>query len=570
MNKKTLFVLILLVSASALRAEPRLKLGDRIVTLGDSITEAGGYQAVMEKVFNRFYPELKIQIINAGISGHKSPDMAARLQRDVIDKKPSIVTISCGVNDVWHGFYTPPRGVDLSTYTRLITQIIRELKASTQAEIYLLTPTVIYENPFGAENLKLEAYCEAVRKIALEERVYLVDLNSLFNLVLRLTQIGGAPDFHLTADGVHMKPAGDFLFAAGILHALHVPMSQILQVTEAPIPAIRADDSRFQYWGRWDLREGGTTGAITVNTGSTLLFQFEGNNLTLHFTTSQYSEQFPTLWVQIDSGEWRVITPAEELLLAKTSLSLGSHKATLVVKGVREWENRWDKPLVGAIVFRGATPGPGGQLLAPPERPLKLIEYLGDSITEGVLVHKPTPEEKGKRDGWPRFSDGRQTWAYQSALLVGAEPRTVGFGRLGLTVNANGGVPPAIQSFPFIYEGVSIDSLPQPDVVVINMGSNDRNRASSELFGALYKSYVETIRKRYPTAIILCLRPFVGAHAAAIEETVRRLADPRIRYVDTTGWIESGKHTTDQVHPNLEGNRIAAEKMAVILKEVMQ
>ena len=569
MNKKALIVLILLLSASVLRAEPRLKSGDRIVTLGDSITEAGGYQAVMEKVFDRFYPELKIQTINAGISGHKAPDMAARLQRDVIDKKPTIVTISCGVNDVWHGFSQPPRGVDLDTYIRLITQMIRELKAATQADIYLLTPTVIHENLFGAENLKLEGYCDAIRKIAFEEKVHLVDLNSLFDLVLRSTQIGGAPDFHLTVDGVHMKPAGDFLIAAGILRALDVPMKQILQVTEAPIPAIRADDSRFQYWGRWDLREAGTTGAITVNTGSTLLFQFEGNNLTFHFTTSQYPQQFPTLWLQIDAGEWKVITPAEEMPLAKIPLSPGPHKATLVVKGFREWENRWDRPLVSSIIFRGVTPVAGGQLLAPPVRPLKLIEYLGDSITEGILVHKPDPEEKGKREGWPRFSDGRQTWAYQSALLVGAEPRTVGFGRQGLTVNANGGVPPAIQSFPFIYEGAPIDSLPQPDVVVINMGSNDRNRANSELFAALYKSYVETIRKKYPTAIILCLRPFVGAHAAAIEETVRRLADSRIRYVDTTGWIESGKHTTDQVHPNLEGNRIAAEKMAVILKEVL-
>ena len=569
MKKKGLFVSILFLSASFLWGEPRLKPGDRIVTLGDSITEAGGYQAVMKNVFDRFYPNLKIQIINAGISGHKSPDMAARLKHDVIDQNPTIVTISCGVNDVWHGFGQPPRGVDLNKYMQLMTQMVQELKVSTQAEIYLLTPTVIYENLASAENLKLQSYCDAVRKIAAEEKVHLVDLNSLFNLVLRSTQVGGAPDFHPTSDGVHMKPAGDFLIAAGILGALGVPMSQILEATEAPIPTIRADDSRFQYWGRWDLREAGTTGAITVNTGSTLLFQFEGNNLTLHFTTAQYSQQFPTLWLQIDAGEWKVITPAEALPLAKSSLSQGLHKATLVVKGFREWENRWDTPLVSAIVFRGATPVEGGQLIAPPERPLKLIEYLGDSITEGILVHKPTPEEKGKREGWPRFSDGRQTWAYQSAMLVGAEPRTVGFGRLGLTVNANGGVPPAIQSFPFIYEGVSIDALRQPDVVVINMGSNDRNRASSELFAALYKSYVETIRKKYPTAMILCMRPFVGAHAAAIEETVRRMADPRIRYVDTTGWIESGKHTTDQVHPNLEGNRIAAVKMAVILKGVL-
>ena len=57
------------------------------MTLGDSITQAGGYQALMQKVLARFYPDLKIEIVNAGIGGHKAPDMAARLQRDVIDKK---------------------------------------------------------------------------------------------------------------------------------------------------------------------------------------------------------------------------------------------------------------------------------------------------------------------------------------------------------------------------------------------------------------------------------------------------------------------------------------------------
>ena len=469
MKRKTIFVLLMLSLTSAVLGRPRLQLGDRIVTLGDSITEFGGYQAVMQKVFDRFYPELRIQIINAGISGHKSPDMASRLKRDVIDKNPTIVTISCGVNDVWHGFYQPPSGVDLETYSRLMTQIVRELKSSTRAEIFLLTPTIIHENLAGPENQKLEAYCEAIRKIAIEEKVRLVDLNSLFNLVIRSTQIGGAPDFHPTSDGVHMKPAGDFLIAAGILRTLEVPMSQILQVTETVVPLVRADDSRFQYWGRWDLRNAGSTGAVTVNTGSTLLIKFEGTNLRLHFTTSQYTQQFPTLWLQIDGGEWKVTTPTDELNLTKTPLIKGTHIARIVVKGFREWENRWDKPLVSSIVFRGVTPDEGGQLFAPPDRPAKLIEYLGDSITEGVLVHKPAPEEKGGREGWPRFSDGRQTWAYQSALLVGAEPRIVGFGRQGLTINANGGVPPAIQSFPFIYEGILIDGLPQPDVVVINM-----------------------------------------------------------------------------------------------------
>ena len=54
-------------------AAPRLKAGDRIVTLGDSITQAGGYQALMQKVLARFYPDLRVEIVNAGIGGHKAP-----------------------------------------------------------------------------------------------------------------------------------------------------------------------------------------------------------------------------------------------------------------------------------------------------------------------------------------------------------------------------------------------------------------------------------------------------------------------------------------------------------------
>src|SRR5512145_1606561 len=193
MKKITTALFLTLLFAPFVLAAPRLKSGDRIVTLGDSITQAGGYQALMQKVLARFYPELEIEIVNAGIGGHKAPDMAARLQRDVIDKKPTIVTVSCGVNDVWHGFYNPPRGVDLETYTRLMTQMVQQLKANTSAAIYLLTPTIIHENLRGPENLKLEAYCQAIREIARRENVYLVDLNAFFNLALRGTQIGGSP-----------------------------------------------------------------------------------------------------------------------------------------------------------------------------------------------------------------------------------------------------------------------------------------------------------------------------------------------------------------------------------------
>ena len=550
----------------------RLKKGDRIVALGDSITEAGGYLDFMKRVLDRNYPELQIEIINAGISGNRSTEMSARLKRDVIDRQPTIVTVSCGVNDVWHGFDDPPRGVDLETYTRLMSKIVDDLHAASKAEIYLLTPTLIKEDLRSPENLKAEEYCAALRRIAVEKNCRLVDLNTLFNLALRSTQTGGAPDFHPTSDGVHMKPAGDFLMAAGILTVMGVPMSAILRETYPPTPQISASDPRFQYWGRWDLRKAGETGAITVNTGSTLVCAFHGTGASLHFSTAQYPQQYPTLWLQVDNQDWRVVEPAEELRISREPLADAEHVVRVVVKGFREWERRWEPPLESNIVFRGVTLAPGGSLSAAPPRPARVIEYLGDSITEGILVLVPAGEKTLARERWPQYSDGRRTWAYQSALMAGAEPRIAGFGRLGLSIDAYGGVPPGSYSFPLNYAGAPSDRSRLPDAVVVNMGTNDRG-VGDDVFGPLYRHYIETIRRAYPAARILCLRPFAGAHGDGIRrvaESLREAGDRSVYFVDTTGWIDTANHTTDQVHLNLDGNRIAAEKLAPILKETLK
>ena len=115
---------------------------------------------------------------------------------------------------------------------------------------------------------------------------------------------------------------------------------------------------------------------------------------------------------------------------------------------------------------------------------------------------------EGPPGGWdkarfPEYNDGRRGWAYQSALLAGAEPSVVGFGRHGLTIHGNGGVPPAFWSLPYIYAGAPADTTRPPDAVVVNLGTNDRN-APVEMFGALYRAYLEAIRKLYPSARILC------------------------------------------------------------------
>ena len=75
----------------------------KIVTVGDSITEAGkypgGYVWLLQHYLSALDPDRKIEILNAGISGNKATDMQGRFQKDAIDQKRDLVMINVGVNE---------------------------------------------------------------------------------------------------------------------------------------------------------------------------------------------------------------------------------------------------------------------------------------------------------------------------------------------------------------------------------------------------------------------------------------------------------------------------------------
>ena len=99
-------LLILLVVSPGFAGETPLKKGDKIVFLGDSITQfgerPGGYVKLVRQYLAQKHAELQLEVIGAGISGHKVPDLEKRLDRDVLAHKPQVVVIYIGINDVWH------------------------------------------------------------------------------------------------------------------------------------------------------------------------------------------------------------------------------------------------------------------------------------------------------------------------------------------------------------------------------------------------------------------------------------------------------------------------------------
>jgi acyl-CoA thioesterase-1 len=205
--------------------------GQRVVCLGDSITQApDGYVTVMANLIAAVYPERGIRVLNAGISGNKVPDMRERLERDVIARDPDWVTVNVGINDVWHGYSgfgltddypegDGPNGVPLDIYERTLADLVETLLARSRANVLLVTPTVIGEEPDTHENRKLTGYVEAMERVGRAAGVRVCPMRQAFMDALRRGK-SARSTCALTTDGVHPNPVGHYVIAVTILKSL--------------------------------------------------------------------------------------------------------------------------------------------------------------------------------------------------------------------------------------------------------------------------------------------------------------------------------------------------------------
>ncbi|WP_395749127.1 SGNH/GDSL hydrolase family protein [Prosthecobacter sp.] len=240
---------VALSSSPLCMAEIAVKSGDKIAFLGDSITAGGwgnpaGYVRLV--IAGLEANGVKAEAVPAGISGHKSDQMLARLDKDVLSKKPQWMTLSCGVNDVWHG----PRGVPLDdamaksgtyddkvatrgTYKNNITAIIDQAQAAGVKPV-MLTATVIHENLASKENGLLAPYNAFLCELAKEKKIPLADLNAMFQD--RIKAENKPNEKVLTSDGVHMNVEGNKLMAVGVLQALGLNAAELDKAKAAWAP----------------------------------------------------------------------------------------------------------------------------------------------------------------------------------------------------------------------------------------------------------------------------------------------------------------------------------------------
>lgn len=215
MSKKLYIPLILCLLISVLSSfTSRTK---RIVFFGDSITQAGVNESGYITQLGKSLSSPGYELMGAGIGGNKVYDLYLRMEEDVLAKKPDLVVIYVGINDVWHK-QSSGTGTDYDKFINFYQAIINKVREQG-SQIVVCTPTVIGEkiNGQNAMDTDLDKYAGAIRELAKSNDLPLCDLRTVFTDYIKKNNKNNQEKDILTTDGVHLNEAGNKLVADTML-----------------------------------------------------------------------------------------------------------------------------------------------------------------------------------------------------------------------------------------------------------------------------------------------------------------------------------------------------------------
>jgi len=214
------------VPLSAVYAEDFFfKDGDRVVMIGDSITEQHLYSNYVEMWTVTRFPKWKITFRNVGIGGDRSVGGNSRFARDVLLHKPTAMTVDFGMND---GSY---REFSDQTFKPYMDGLQGMADQATAANIRTawVTPQPLDNDEQGKTaltgyNQTLEKFSEGVRAISEKNSGKFVDQFHPYLQVLDAARSKADKYNRITAgDAVHPGPPGQALMAASILKGMNFP-----------------------------------------------------------------------------------------------------------------------------------------------------------------------------------------------------------------------------------------------------------------------------------------------------------------------------------------------------------
>jgi lysophospholipase L1-like esterase len=213
-----------------------------IVCFGDSVTQGVPYcapqdtfVALLERRLNvRHENELTVWATNAGVGGENTAEALARIEQDVLSRKPDLTTVEFGLNDIR---YEPEKRITEDQFAANLRTIHRRL-VGAGSQVVFLTPTPIinlfhgysrgtdFYQPWGGCNGLNAIYAQIIRDVAAEVGAPLCDIYATFlRIAIEAEFFGETSDcrdlsilgrYISVKDGVHPTAAGQGIMAAAL------------------------------------------------------------------------------------------------------------------------------------------------------------------------------------------------------------------------------------------------------------------------------------------------------------------------------------------------------------------
>ncbi|MFO0826414.1 MAG: SGNH/GDSL hydrolase family protein [Gemmataceae bacterium] len=240
---------VLAIAASSMLAAPSTAqdvdslAGKRVVFLGDSITQAGGYIGFTTYYLEKLHPKQTFDVLGLGLAsetlsglseeGHAGgkfprPCLFERLGRLLEKAKPEVVFACYGIND---GIYQPLDKDRFAAFQKGVTKLIEQCKEAGVKQIFIVTPP-IYDFKPKKDEFNYDTVLTEYAKWELTLKtpgVHVIDLHT----AMRTAR--DARDKPFSGDKVHPGEEGQLLIAKTILAALGV------KAPEESLATIKAD-----------------------------------------------------------------------------------------------------------------------------------------------------------------------------------------------------------------------------------------------------------------------------------------------------------------------------------------